>query len=209
MTAQSLTIAGVFRPQAARSALIYDFSLIAAGSILIALSAQLAVWMPFSPVPVTGQTFAVLMIGALFGARRAGLCVLAYVAEGVAGLPVGAGGMSGAVWLLGPTGGYLLGFIASAVLVGYLAEHGWDRRILTTVIAMLAGNICIYSFGSAHLAVLVITGRAPIAMGDLLRVGVYPFIVGDVAKTILAALLLPAGWKVLSLFSGAIARGRD
>jgi biotin transport system substrate-specific component len=198
MTGRTLTISGVFRPRAARSALIYDFSLIAAGSILIALSAQLAVWMPFSPVPVTGQTFAVLMIGALFGARRAGLCVLAYVVEGVAGLPVGAGGMGGVMWLLGPTGGYLVGFIASAVLVGYLAERGWDRRILTTVIAMLAGNICIYSFGLVYLAVLVIIGRVPIAMGDLLKVGVYPFIVGDVFKTILAALLLPAGWKVLN-----------
>ncbi len=203
MVSGSLTVAGVFRPNAAKSALLYDFALIAAGSILIAISAQLAVWMPFSPVPVTGQTFAVLMIGALFGARRGGLCVLAYVVEGAAGLPVGAGGIGGTIWLLGPTGGYLVGFIAAAVLVGYLAEHGWDRKVWTTIIAMLVGNICIYSFGTAWLAVLVIAGKMPVAMSDLFKVGVYPFIAGDVAKTILSAILLPAGWKVLNKFAGA------
>lgn len=190
MAGQTLTIAEVFRPGAKRSALIYDFTLILAGSVLIAISAQLAVWVPFSPVPVTGQTFAVLMIGALFGARRGGLCVLAYLTEGLAGLPVFAGGAGGIAWLIGPTGGYLLGFIAAAVLVGWLAEHGWDRKIWTTVIAMLAGNICIYTFGLLWLTVLMVDNK--------FRIGVYPFIAGDVAKTILAALLLPAGWKVLN-----------
>jgi biotin transport system substrate-specific component len=209
MTGQALTIAGVFRPRAARSALVYDLCLIAAGSVLIALSAQLAFWMPFSAIPVTGQTFAVLMIGALFGTRRAGLCVLTYLVEGVTGLPVGAGGMGGTVWLLGPTGGYLVGFIAAAVLVGYLAERGWDRKIGTTVVAMLAGNICIYFFGLLWLMFLTVTGRVQTAMSDIFKVGVYPFITGDIVKTVLAALLLPAGWKVLSLFNGAIVRRRD
>ncbi len=209
MTGQALTIAGVFRPQAARSALVYDLGLILAGSVLIALSAQLAFWVPFSPVPVTGQTFAVLMLGALLGAKRGGLCVLAYVAEGAAGLPVFAAGAGGLLWLLGPTGGYLLGFIAAAVLVGYLAERGWDRRVWTTIVTMLAGNICIYFFGLLWLTVLAITGRVQTTMSDLFKVGVYPFIAGDVAKTVLAALLLPAGWKVLSLFNGAIVRRRD
>jgi len=209
MTGQALTIAGVFRPRAARSALVYDFGLIAAGSVLIALSAQLAFWMPFSAVPVTGQTFAVLMLGALLGAKRGGLCVLAYVAEGAAGLPVGAGGMGGIVWLIGPTGGYLLGFVAAAILVGYLAERGWDRKVWTTVIAMLAGNICIYFLGLLWLTVLTVTGRIQTVMSDIFRMGVYPFIAGDIVKSMLAALLLPTGWKVLSLFNGAIVRRRD
>jgi len=209
MTGQALTIAGVFRPRAARSALVYDFGLIAAGSVLIAFSAQLAFWVPFSAVPVTGQTFAVLMLGALLGARRGCLCVLTYLFEGLAGLPVFAGGGSTIVWLTGPTGGYLVGFVAAAVLVGYLAERGWDRNVWTTVIAMLAGNICIYFFGLLWLMVLTVTGRVQTAMSDLFRVGVYPFIAGDVVKTVLAALLLPAGWKVLSLFNGAIVRRRD
>lgn len=208
MTGQALTIAGVFRPRAASSALIYDLCLITAGSVLIALSAQLAFWMPFSAVPVTGQTFAVLMLGALFGAKRGGLCVIAYLAEGVAGLPVGAGGMSGIIWLLGPTGGYLLGFVTAAVFVGHLAERGWDRKVWTTVIAMLAGNICIYFFGLLWLMVLTVTGRVQTVMSDLFKVGLYPFIAGDVVKIVLAALLLPTGWKVLSLFNGAIVRRR-
>lgn len=157
--------------------------------------------MPFSVVPVTGQTFAVLLLGALLGSKRAGLCVLAYLAEGAAGLPVGAGGMSGIVWLLGPTGGYLLGFIAASVLVGYLAEHGWDRKMWTTVIAMIAGNICIYTFGLLWLTILRVDNK--------FGVGVYPFIAGDIAKTILAALLLPAGWKFVSLFNDSVMRGRS
>jgi biotin transport system substrate-specific component len=209
MTGQALTMAGVFRPRTARSALVYDVCLITAGSVLIALSARLAFWMPFSAIPVTGQTFAVLMLGALFGAKRGGLCVLVYLAEGAAGLPVGAGGMGGVIWLLGPTGGYLFGFIAAAVLVGYLAERGWDRKVWTTVVAMLVGNICIYFFGLLWLTILTVTGRVQTAISDLFRVGVYPFIAGDVVKTVLAALLLPSGWKVLSLFNSAILRQRD
>ena len=117
--------------------------------------------------------------------------------------------MSGIIWLLGPTGGYLLGFMAAAVLVGYLAERGWDRKIWTTVIAMIAGNICIYAFGLLWLTVLTATGRIQTVMSDLFKVGIYPFIAGDIAKIILAALLLPAGWKVLSLFNSAVVRGRD
>lgn len=195
MPGQAVTIAAVFRPEARRSAIVYDVALIVAGSVFIVVSAQLAFWVPFSPVPVTAQTFAVLMIGALFGAKRGGLCVLAYVAEGLAGLPVFAGGGSTIAWVVGPTGGYLLGFVAAAVLVGYLAQRGWDRKIWTTVVAMVAGNICIYAFGLLWLTILMVENK--------LAVGVYPFIVGDVVKVVLAALLLPAGWKVLNKCIGA------
>ena len=193
MTRDVLTIAGVFRPHTTRSAVVYDVVLILAGSVIIAISAQLAVWIPYSPVPVTGQTFAVLMLGVLLGARRGGLCVLAYVIEGLAGLPVFAGGAGGIGWLIGPTGGYLVGFIAAAVVVGYLAECGWDKKVWTTILAMLAGNICIYTFGIAWLAVLMVENK--------FKMGVYPFIAGDVFKIILAAVLLPAGWKVLNRFT--------
>jgi biotin transport system substrate-specific component len=201
MDSESLTIAGLFRPRARRSAIVYDCTLILAGSVVIAVSAQVAVWLPFSPVPVTGQTLAVLMIGSLLGARRGGLSVLAYVAEGAMGLPVFAGGAGGVMWLIGPTGGYLAGFIAAAVLVGYLAERGLDRKVWTTVIAMLAGNICIYAFGVLWLTIL--------AVGNKFKIGVYPFIAGDVVKTIVAAFLLPAGWRVLSLFSDGSGRLRN
>ncbi|MHC4458307.1 MAG: biotin transporter BioY [Planctomycetota bacterium] len=193
----NVTIADVFMPTEKKGAVFYNIALIVAGSILIALCAQLSFWLPGSAVPVTGQTFAVLMIGALFGARRGCLTVLAYIAEGLAGLPVFAGGGSGFAWLLGPTGGYLVGFIAAAYLVGLLARKGWDRRVWTTILAMIFGNIIIYAFGLIWLSSLTGAGKAVLAQG------LYPFIVGDLLKIALAAILLPSGWKLLSIIKPA------
>ncbi len=129
------TFAEVLRPQRAAS-WTYDAMLVVLGSVLIAASAQLAVVLPpyISPVPITGQTFAVLLLGALYGSKRGAATVLAYLAEGLAGLPVFAGGAGGLQHLLGPTGGYLLGFIAAAFVVGLLAERQWDRRPQTAAL---------------------------------------------------------------------------
>jgi biotin transport system substrate-specific component len=168
-----------------------------AGSWLIALSAQVAIPLPFSPVPVTGQTLAVLLVGALLGSRRGSLAVLAYIAQGLAGLPVFAGGALGMARLLGPTGGYLVGFAAAAFLVGLLAERGWDRRVLTTAAAMILGNLVIYAIGALWLAPFV--G----GLEQALATGVLPFIPGDLVKIVAAALLLPAGWKLLRWSGGA------
>jgi biotin transport system substrate-specific component len=156
-----------------------------------------AIPLPFSPVPVTGQTLAVLLVGALLGSRRGSLAVLAYIAQGLAGLPVFAGGALGMARLLGPTGGYLVGFVAAAFLVGLLAERGWDRRVLTTAAAMMLGNLVIYAIGALWLA--------PFVGGpeQALATGVLPFIPGDLVKIAAAALLLPAGWKLLGWSSGA------
>ena len=184
------TYADVLRPCEKRRAKLYDVALIIGGSLLIGLCARLAI--PLPPVPVSGQTFGVLMIGALLGARRGSLCVLAYIIEGVAGLPVFALGRAGLPVLLGPTGGYLVGFIAAAYITGLLAEKGWDRRIGTTVLAMLLGNVAIYAFGLLWLSSLVGVSRA-------LAVGLYPFIVGDSLKIALAAAVLPSGWKLLRM----------
>ena len=184
------TVADLLRPSEKRLAGFYDVALIIGGSLLIGLCAHLKVWLPFSPVPVTGQTFAVLMIGALLGARRGCLTVLVYILEGAAGLPVFAVGAGPAV-LLGPTGGYLFGFIPAVYITGRLAENGWDRRIGTTVLAMVLGNLVIYSFGLFWLCCL--TGFSTM----VLTLGLYPFIVGDMVKIILAAILLPSGWKLL------------
>ena len=184
------TVADLLRPSEKRLAGFYDVTLIIGGSLLIGLCAHTKVWLPFSPVPVTGQTFAVLMIGALLGARRGCLAVLAYIMEGAAGLPVFALGAGPAV-LVGPTGGYLFGFIPAAYITGRLAENGWDRRIGTTVLAMVFGNLAIYSFGLLWLCCL--TGFNTM----VLTLGLYPFIVGDMVKIILAAILLPSGWKLL------------
>lgn len=184
------TVADLLQPCEKRLAGFYDVALIIGGSLLIGLCAHVKIWLPFSPVPITGQTFAVLMIGSLLGARRGCLTVLAYIMEGAAGLPVFAVGVGPAA-LLGPTGGYLFGFIPAVYITGRLAEKGWDRRIGTTVLAMVLGNLVIYTFGLFWLGCLTGFNRM------VLTIGLRPFIVGDLVKIILAATLLPSGWKLL------------
>jgi biotin transporter BioY len=189
----NVTVADVFRPCEKKLAWLYDATLIVGGSFLIGLCAHLAI--PIGPVPITAQTFAVLMIGALFGNRRGSLCVLMYIVEGLAGLPVFALGRSGFAVLLSPTGGYLAGFVAAAYVTGLLAQSRWDRRFTTTVLAMTLGSIVMYAFGLSWLCCLM--GFS----GTVLSVGLYPFIVGDILKIVLAAVVLPAGWKLLEMLN--------
>ena len=185
------TIAGVFRPSEKNLARFYDITLIIGGSVFIALSANIAIRLPFSPVPVTGQTFAVLLVGALLGSRRGCLSVLTYLLEGAAGLPVFSMGGAGLPVLLGPTGGYLIGFLPAAYVTGLLAEDKWDRRLWSNILVMLFGNTCIYTLGLAWLSCLMGINKSVFALG------LYPFIPGDIAKIALAAVILPAGWKLL------------
>jgi len=196
-----MTYADVLRPSVKRYALLYDVAWIAGGTLFIALSAQVAIPLPFSPVPITGQTLAVLLTGALLDSRRGSLCLLAYLAEGAIGLPVFAGGRAGLAHLMGPTSGYLMGVIAAAFLTGLLAERGWDRRARTTLLAMLLGNAAIYAFGLPWLARFVGGER-------VLASGLLPFIPGDLLKLILAAMLLPSGWKLLGR-KGSRERGKE
>jgi len=184
------TYAAFLRPSKKAYAGLYDAALIIGGSLLIALCARIRILLPFSPVPITGQTFAVLIIGTLFGAGRGSLSVLLYIMMGAAGLHVFALG-GGFTVLFGPTGGYLVGFIAAAYITGSLAERGWDRRIGTTLLAMVFGNMAIYAFGLLWLCCLMGVNKT------VLTVGLYPFIVGDLLKISLAAVLLPSGWKLL------------
>lgn len=185
-----MVYADVLRPLVKRYALPYDVALVLGGSLFIALSARIAVPLPFSPVPITGQTLAVLLVGALLGSRRGALSVLTYLAQGAAGLPVFAGGTAGIVHLIGPRGGYLTGFVFAAFLIGWLAERGWDRRFGTTLAAMLLGNAVIYVVALPYLATFV-------GLDRVLALGFYPFIIGDLAKGISAAFFLPAGWRLL------------
>jgi biotin transport system substrate-specific component len=164
--------------------------LVAAGSMLIGLAAQIAIPLPFSPVPVTGQTLAVLVVGAALGARLGSLSVVLYVLEGLIGLPVFAGGASGIARLAGPTGGYLVGFIFAAALVGALAERGWDRRASACALAMFGGLAVIYVVGLTWLA------RFPLQTG-LLEAGLLPFLVGDAYKLIVAALGVSAAARTV------------
>jgi len=200
----SATIADLLRPCDKSRAVLYDIAAVIGGSLLIGLCAQVKILLPFSPVPVTGQTFAVLMIGTLLGPWRGSFCVLTYISQGLAGLPVFAMG-GGFTVLRGFTGGYLIGFIPAAYITGFLAQKGWDRRIGTTVLAMVLGNVVIYAFGLLWLSFL------PTVKNVLLE-GLYPFIAGDLLKIALAAAVLPSGWKLLEyagLADNLSLRGRD
>ena len=172
--------------------LTQNILLILGGSILIALSAQIAIPLAFTPIPITGQTFAILMVGMVLGSRRGALAVVAYLIEGASGLPVFAGGTSGIIPLLGPTAGFLFGFIPAAFLVGFLAERGWGKTPLTTGLAMILGNAVIYIFGLTVLSMWLGT-----TLGTTLTFGFLPFYMGDVLKLILAAALMPLAWKFL------------
>ncbi len=164
--------------------------LVLAGSTLIALGSQLALPLPISPVPLTAQTFAVLLVGAVLGSRLAVAAVGLYLLEGLAGLPVFAAGGAGPAWLAGPTGGYLLGFLPAAWITGALAERGWDRRVTTTLAAMALGDAALLGCGMVWLGVLAGPRAA-------LWAGCVPFLPGEAIKVVLAACLLPAAWRVL------------
>ncbi len=168
-----------------------------AGTALLTLSAKIQV--PFWPVPMTMQTFAVLVIGMAYGWRLGGATLLLYIAEGAAGLPVFAGTPEkglGLAYMTGPTGGYLLGFVLAAALVGWLAEKGWDRRVPTTALAMLLGNAVIYIPGLLWLAVMIGLEKA-------VKFGLAPFLMGDAVKLLLAAAALPLAWRVVQRWRGS------
>ena len=152
--------------------------LVLGGSVFLALVSQVSV--PVLPVPITGQTFGVLCLGLLYGSRLAAVTVLAYLLEGALGLPVFANAKGGAAHLVGPTAGYLWGFVAAAFVVGWLAERGWDRRILFAGVAMLIGNVVLYVPG-----LLWLHAFAP-DWATTLQWGLVPFVPGDLLKLVLA-----------------------
>lgn len=153
------------------------------GVALLALLAQ--VRLQIGPVPITGQTFGVLLVGAAYGAGLGAATLLAYLAVGAAGFGVFAGGGAGWATLGGPTGGYLVGFVVAATLIGYLAERGWDRSFGRTALAMLLGTVAIYAFG------LLWLGQFVDGLQATLAVGLLPFLAGDAIKLALAVALLP------------------
>jgi biotin transport system substrate-specific component len=168
-----------------------DMILIIFGSLFVGMSSQFALYLPFSPVPITGQTFAVLFVGATLGSRRGGLSLTLYILEGILGLPVFAGGTGGMAVLFGPTAGYLIGFIPAAILVGYLSEKGFDRKRTSMFIAMVLGLAVIYLFGAINLLSFV-------DIEKVFSLGVAPFLVGDVIKIGMVMVLIPSGWKLLN-----------
>ncbi len=162
-------------------------------ALLTAAAAQVRIPLPFTPVPITGQTFAVLLSGAALGATWGGASQLLYVFMGAAGLPFFAGGEGGLTYATGATGGYLVGFILAAIAVGYLAERQQDRTVASAIPAFLTGNLIIYAAGVPWLyrsVESITSGEAALAAGFT------PFIAGDLVKIVIAGLLLPAAWKM-------------
>jgi len=170
--------------------LVRQVGLVIGFSLLTALAAQVVI--PIGPVPITGQTFAVLLTGALLGPRLGAMAMIAYLIEGASGLPFFAGGQFGLVHLMGPTGGYLVAFPAAAFITGAFAEHGWDRRFFSAAAAMAIGSIIIIVCGCVWFSLLTHT-----SIVNAVRVTVAPFILGDIVKILLAAAVLPSGWKLL------------
>ena len=168
-----------------------DIILILLGALFVAALAQVEIPLPFTPVPITGQTFGVLLVGAALGSRRGVLSLAAYLAMGGFGLRFFAGGAHGWNIVIGATGGYLIGFVIAAYVVGLLAERGLERNLRTSLIPFLVGTVIIYVCGVAWLTVVL--GSVTKA----LTAGLLPFLVGDVLKLIAAALVLPAAWSLI------------
>ncbi len=168
----------------------------AGGVLLLALLSQVRV--PIGPVPVTGQTLGVLLVGAAFGAPLGIATVAAYLALGAAGLPVFAGGQAGVAYALGPTGGYLVGFALAAALLGRLAARGWDRGLLSCAAAMLLANAVVYVPG-----LLWLRYSLGLDWGATLAAGLTPFVLGDLVKLAIAAAALPAAWRLAGREPGA------
>ena len=168
--------------------------LVVAFSLLTALSAQ--IFIPIGPVPITGQTFAVLLTGALLGSRLGAAAMIVYLIEGASGLPVFQQWHGGILYIFGPTGGYLVAFPAAAFITGAFAEHGWDKRFFTAAAAMAIGSVLILLSGWAWLSQFM---PATVAFHS----GVTKFIVGDIIKIVAAAAVLPSGWALLRRRSSA------
>jgi biotin transport system substrate-specific component len=189
MTTLAPTLSTRYFPRAA--AWLRDLFLIVLGSLFVAALAQVQIPLPFTPVPITGQTFGVLLVGAALGSKRGAASLALYLAEGAIGLPFFAGGAHGLSIIIGATGGYLIGFIVAAYIIGLLAERGLERNTRTSFIPFLAGTVVVYVCGVIWLAVVLGSFSKAITLG------LVPFLIGDVIKLIAAALTLPAAWKLV------------
>tara|TARA_Y100001970_G_scaffold291470_1_gene428722 strand:- start:5699 stop:6310 length:612 start_codon:yes stop_codon:yes gene_type:complete len=169
--------------------------LVFTGVLILWMTAQIRINLFFTPVPITGQTFGVLILAAAYGRRLGIMTVLAYLFVGIAGLPVFAGASSGWSYFSGATAGYLVGFAAAAYVVGHLSEIGWDRRPISVIVSMLIGNLIIYLFG-----VIWLSYSLNVGFGKAISLGLEPFLIGDAIKIFLAAGFLPGMWALKTYF---------
>jgi biotin transport system substrate-specific component len=167
-----------------------DAALVGGAALLTAAAAQIAVPVPGSPVPITGQTLAVVLTAAALGPARGVLGQALYLVLGAVGLPFYADAASGVQVVAGATGGYLLGFLPAAFLIGLAAQHGQDRRVWRALPLFLAGQAVIFAVGVPWLAVV-----ADLTPSQALHAGFYPFLLGGLVKAVIAGVLLPAAWR--------------
>lgn len=176
-----------------QSSVLTDAVLIVLGSAVMAGLAQLSLRLPFTPVPVSGQTLGVLLVGASLGAWRGAAAMLLYLGEGAAGLPVFAEGHAGTVWLTNaPTTGFLWSFPVAAGVIGLLAQLGWDRSVGSALGAMLLGEVVVFIFGVAWLAHFLGVGAE-----QARELALYPFVIGELVKLAIAAAVLPGAWRLV------------
>ena len=219
MSTLALTLAPPRSRASARA--VFQVACAVGGSVLIAGLAQLSLRLPFTPVPITGQTLGVLLVGAAYGPTLGAATLVLYLAWGVVGLPVFAPNADGShdtglqvLRMTSLTGGYLVGFVAAAGLTGWLSRRGWDRTFRSSIGAMLLGSIVIYAFGVPwlyHALPPTIDGN-PVTLDTALSFGLYQFIIGDTIKLLVAAGLLPVAWQLLRRLHpdrAADAEGRD
>lgn len=180
-----------------RTGILADAVLILGGALFLALCAQISFDLPFTPVPITLQTFGVLLIGAAYGTWRGGLTAAVYLLMGIVGLPVYADRTHGLDVVLGATGGYLIGFVVAAAVVGWLAQRQWDRRFSSAVAAMLTGTVIIYVLG-----LIWLKQDQGLDLATTLEYGLYPFVPGDLLKLYLAGALLPGAWRLVRRIRG-------
>ncbi len=187
-------VPSLVHPRSRAVSLVADAVLVALGVALIAASAQVVFHLPWTPVPITGQTFGVLLVGGAYGATRGFATMAAYLVVGGLGVGVFAANSSGwdVLRLSSATGGYLVGMLVAASLVGWLADRGWDRHAVRSLPAMVLGNVVIYAFGATWLA-----HALGLSASQAWHLGVQPFLWGDAVKILLAAGLLPLAWKAV------------
>ncbi len=191
-TAHSMVLSEAFGPRDGTARLIKQATLVVAGIALMAVAAKIKI--PMWPVPITMGTFVMLSIGAAYGARLGLVTILGYMIIGALGFDVFAGSsaeLNGLTYMMGSTGGYLVGYVLAVGLLGFLARRGWDKSVLWMALAMLIGNILIYLPGVSWLGVLYGWDK------PILQWGMTPFLIGDALKLMLAAVLLPALWKAV------------
>ena len=186
----------IARPSDRARAVALDAGLVVAGAAVVAALAQVEV--PLWPVPVTGQTLAVVVVGAALGARRGAAALATYLFAGLAGLPVFAGFTGGFLAVAKPSFGYIIGFVVAASVAGWFAERAWDRKPLLAFAGFILASAIPFVFGIPYMAfILNVVGGGSFGVGEILQFGLWPFVIGGLVKAAIAAVAIPAAWAAV------------